>query len=338
MLNLENYALAKNVHVFRQGDLNIAYDVNSGSLHLLDEASYHVLKAIERLQEDRAEIGTESVYQYLKRKRPELDITLESVAEIWEELGALQAEGTLCSNEAPEIPPLYPEEPLIKAICLHVAHDCNLRCAYCFAGTGSFGGKRELMSLETGKKAIDFVLEASRHRNHCEVDFFGGEPLLNFAVLKQLVAYGRERAQARHKTIKFTLTTNGVLLSEEVQQFLEEEDISVVLSLDGRKEVHDRMRPLKGGQGSYDLAVKRITEFIRRRPASSAHATGTYYYVRGTFTHFNPDFDRDVLHMLDLGMNYISLEPVVAGPEDAYALLMTTLQKSWLLTIGWGKN
>ena len=175
------------------------------------------------------------------------------------------------------------------------------------------------MDLETGKKAIDFVLKASRHRKHCEVDFFGGEPLLNFGVVKELVSYGNEAAKSLCKTIKFTLTTNAVLLTEEVQKFLEQEDISVVLSIDGRPEVHDRMRPYANGKGSYAQVTPRLLQFAQKRPESSPYAVGTYYYARGTYTHHNLDFDKDVTHLLDLGMKQISLEPVVANSTQPYA-------------------
>ncbi|WP_040412173.1 thioether cross-link-forming SCIFF peptide maturase [Desulfosporosinus sp. OT] len=318
LLNFERYRLKKNVHSYLQGDLFIAHDVNSGSLHLLDERTFNVLKAIEDLQEVEEKVTSAGINQILRQTR-KLALTEEELAEIIEEMEELRQEGTLFSEEAEGITPNYPEKPIVKAICLHVAHDCNLRCEYCFAGTGAFGGSRTLMDLETGKKGIDFVLESSGHRNHCEVDFFGGEPLLNFGVVKALVEYGKKAGSAKNKTIKFTLTTNGVLLNEEIQNYLEEEEISVVLSLDGRPEVHDRMRPYANGRGSYAKITPLIKQFTTKRPESSPYALGTYYYVRGTYTHYNLDFDRDVIHMADLGIKQISVEPVVAGPEDAYA-------------------
>lgn len=323
MLNLQAYLVKKNIHVYRQGDLNIAYDVNSGSLHVLDDKSYALIKQMEQLQEHGLNVTLNSILSLLEQDIPEL--TAEELGEIWSEFGELQEEGILFSAEAEVKSPIYPEKPLVKAICLHVAHDCNLRCEYCFAGTGAFGGNRTLMDLETGRRAIDFLLEASGHRSHCEVDFFGGEPLLNFPVVQELVHYGKEAAAGCGKTIKFTLTTNAVLLNSNVRNFLEQEDISVVLSLDGRQEIHDRMRPGINGSGSYDKVVPAIQKFIARRPESSPYAVGTYYYVRGTYTHFNPDFDRDVLHMAELGIKRISLEPVVARPEDSYAFQMEDL-------------
>lgn len=326
IFNLEGYRIKKNVHSYRQGDLLIAHDVNSGSLHLLDEGTFDVIKACEDLQEVEKDITLEGINQVLRQAKKRA-LEKEELSEILDELDQLRREGTLFSPEAEAVTLNYPEKPIVKAICLHVAHDCNLRCTYCFAGTGAFGGSRTLMNFETGKKGIDFVLESSGHRNHCEVDFFGGEPLLNFKVVKDLVEYGRKAAADQNKTIKFTLTTNAVLLDEKVQAYFEQEEISVVLSLDGRPEVHDRMRPYADGRGSYAKVTPLIQQFATKRPESSPYATGTYYYVRGTYTHFNLDFDRDVLHMADLGINQISVEPVVAGPEDAYAFQEGDLDK-----------
>lgn len=326
MFNIRGYRIKKNVHSYRQGDLLIAHDVNSGSLHLLDEGTFDVIKACEDLQAVEKEITLEGINLVLNQAGKQA-LEEEELSEILAELDELRKEGTLFSEEAKALTLNYPEKPIVKAICLHVAHDCNLRCKYCFAGAGAFGGSRTLMDFETGKKGIDFVLESSGHRNHCEVDFFGGEPLLNFKVVKDLVKYGRKAAVDQNKTIKFTLTTNGVLLNEKVQAYLEQEEISVVLSLDGRPEVHDRMRPYADGQGSYAKVTPLIKQFVTKRPESSPFAVGTYYYVRGTYTHFNLDFDRDVLHMADLGINQISVEPVVAGPKDAYAFQEGDLDK-----------
>ena len=324
--NIKKYGIKKNVHSYCQGDLFIAHDVNSGSLHLLDRGTFEVIKACEALQEVEKDLTLKGIEQVLKQAGKQAVVD-EEISEILAELDELRKEGTLFSAEAEAVTLNYPEKPIIKAICLHVAHDCNLRCKYCFAGTGAFGGSRTLMDFETGKKGIDFVLESSGHRNHCEVDFFGGEPLLNFKVVKDLVKYGRKTAADQNKTIKFTLTTNGVLLDELVQDYLEQEDISVVLSLDGRPEVHDRMRPYADGRGSYAKITPLFKQFATKRPESSPYAVGTYYYVRGTYTHFNLDFDRDVLHIADLGMDQISMEPVVAGPKDAYAFQEGDLEK-----------
>ncbi|HZK54695.1 MAG TPA: thioether cross-link-forming SCIFF peptide maturase [Desulfosporosinus sp.] len=324
--NIKGYNIKKNVHSYHQGNLWIAHDVNSGSLHVLDEGTFEVLKACEALQEMDKDITLEAVNQALSQVGNKA-IVVEEISGIFDELEERWKEGTLFSGEIAEVTLNYPSKPIIKAICLHVAHDCNLRCKYCFAGTGAFGGSRTLMDFETGKRGIDFVLESSGHRSHCEVDFFGGEPLLNFKVVKELVQYGRKAAADINKTIKFTLTTNGVLLDELVQDYLEQENISVVLSLDGRPEVHDRMRPYADGRGSYSKVTPLFKQFATKRPESSPYAVGTYYYVRGTYTHFNLDFDRDVLHIADLGLNQISMEPVVAGPKDAYAFQEGDLSK-----------
>jgi uncharacterized protein len=324
MLNLKDYDIAKNVHLYRQGGLNIAYDVNSGSLHVLDDQIYSYLQGVIQIQRD----NPQSLADPGKILRTVgSGFADQEREEILAELAELQKEKLLFSPEAEKIEPSYPDVPLIKAMCLHVAHDCNLRCKYCFAGTGPFGGNRELMSLETGQLAIDFLLKHSGRRAQCEVDFFGGEPLLNFQVVRQLIAYGKEKAQEAGKNMKFTLTTNAVLLDEAVADFLEEEGVSVVLSLDGRQEVNDKMRPYAGGKGSYARIVPQILNFIEKRPDSSRYAIGKYYYVRGTYTHYNTDFYKDVLHMADLGIKRISVEPVVAPPQENYAFQAEDLAK-----------
>lgn len=324
MMNYDQYKIAKNVHAYRQGNLNIAYDVNSGSLHVLDDVSFAVLKCMMELQAKNESITIQGIQDLMAKTAGSGVLNFPAqgeneIREILEEFEELAKEGSLFSAQVLEAGPQYPDPPVIKALCLHVAHDCNLRCEYCFAGTGAFGGGRGLMDLETGKKGIDFILQASRHRNHCEVDFFGGEPLLNFDVVKALVHYGNEKAADMGKSIKFTLTTNAVLLDEKVQEFLAQENISIVLSLDGRPEVHDRMRPYANGRGSYDQVITRLQEYVAKQPHTSPYTVGTYYYVRGTFTHFNLDFDQDVKHMDDLGIKHISLEPVVAKPQAVYA-------------------
>ncbi|MHB8126310.1 MAG: thioether cross-link-forming SCIFF peptide maturase [Desulfitobacteriaceae bacterium] len=320
MLNLDDYLVKKNVHTYRQGDLNIAFDINSGSLHLLDDLTYDVINVMEKLQLAGEPVTLGNLYNYLLAESSRTDNFSETqITEVLQEISELQKEGVLFSQEVKPQELFYPQEPLVKAICLHVAHDCNLRCKYCFAGKGSFGGQRTLMDLETGKRGIDFVLYASGNRSHCEVDFFGGEPLLNFPVVKELVSYGKQAAAQKNKTIKFTLTTNAVLLDDKVRNFLKTEDISVVLSLDGRPEVNDQMRPYPNGRGSYPEIVSAVQDFIADFPESSPYAVGTYYYVRGTYTHFNLDFDKDVLHLVDLGIKQISLEPVVASPGESYA-------------------
>ncbi|HWQ88450.1 MAG TPA: thioether cross-link-forming SCIFF peptide maturase [Desulfitobacteriaceae bacterium] len=327
MVNLENYQVRNHVHVYRQKDLNIAFDVNSGSLHLLDDLTHDVIKAMEKLQLAGEMLTSESLYRSMLAGGNEENISRAQIGEILQEMEELQAEGILFSPEADLQVPLYPREPLIKAICLHVAHNCNLSCEYCFAGKGSFGGQRMLMDLETGKRGIDFLLRASGNRAQCEVDFFGGEPLLNFPLVRELVAYGKEAGVSKNKTIKFTLTTNALLLDEEVRSFLKSEDISVVLSLDGRPKINDHMRRYPDGRGSYMEIVAAIRDFIAECPEGSPYAVGMYYYVRGTYTHFNLDFEKDVLHLADLGIKQISLEPVVALPDKPYALREEDLEE-----------
>ena len=209
---------------------------------------------------------------------------------------------------------MFAERPtVVKALCLHIAHDCNLACRYCFAEEGEYHGRRALMSLEVGKKALDFLIANSGSRRNLEVDFFGGEPLMNWQVVKDLVAYGREQEKIHNKNFRFTLTTNGVLLDDEVMEFCNKEMGNVVLSIDGRKEVHDFMRPFRKGAGSYDLIVPKFQKFAESRNQDN-------YYVRGTFTHYNLDFAADVLHLADLGFKQISVEPVVAPPTEDYAI------------------
>ncbi len=295
-MDLTNYDFRANLHRFEQNEVKIVLDVNSGSLHSFDSSAWEALQYLVDSQGD-----WEQVKNKLEDKYSEAE-----AQEIIEELKQLGEEGSLFSADSEPYEINYPKETIVKAICLHVAHDCNLRCEYCFAGTGDFGGDRSLMSLEVGKQAIRFVLEKSGHRRHCEVDFFGGEPLVNFPVVQELVKFGREEAAKAGKSIKFTLTTNAVLLNKQARDFLESNDISVVLSLDGRKQVNDRMRPYADGSGSYDEVAKNIAAFVGNNHNPSPYAVGTYYYVRGTYTHHNLDFDQDVIHMADLGCKQIS--------------------------------
>lgn len=314
MLSLTDYNIAKNVHIYRHRDLNIAYDINSGSFHLLDEKTYNLIEEMIAYQEKTGLIPD------WQSDELGAGLPIKEKEEILRELGSLQQENVLFSKEIEVKEPFYSPYPLIKALCLHVAHDCDLRCRYCFAGTGPFGGRRELMSRETGIKALDLLLKHNGDRPHCEVDFFGGEPLLNFSVVQDLIAYGKKAAAQRGKRMKFTLTTNAVLLDEKKIDFFEQEEISLVLSLDGRKEVNDKMRPFSDGKGSYDLILPKILNLAEKRSGTSRYATGCYYYVRGTYTHYNTDFYRDVLHMADLGIDRISIEPVVASDSDHYAI------------------
>ena len=218
------------------------------------------------------------------------------------------------------IPKIERRDPVVKALCLHIAHDCNLKCRYCFAEEGEYHGKRELMSLEVGKKAIDFLIKASGKRKNLEVDFFGGEPLMNFGVVKGIVEYARSIEKEHNKNFRFTITTNGILLNDEIMDYINKNMHNVVLSLDGRKEVNDRMRPRAGGQGSYDNIVPKFQKLAESRNQSN-------YYVRGTFTRDNLDFSEDVKHFADLGFKQMSIEPVVGPEEDPYSIREEDLPK-----------
>lgn len=239
----------------------------------------------------------------------------DDIVECWDEMQELIAAEELFTKDSyePYITDFAKRPTVVKALCLHIAHDCNLACQYCFAEEGEYHGKRELMSYEVGKKALDFLVANSGNRRNLEVDFFGGEPLMNFQVVKDLVAYGRSLEKEHDKNFRFTLTTNGVLLDDDIMEFANKEMGNVVLSIDGRKEVHDRMRPFRKGAGSYDLIVPKFQKFAESRHQDK-------YYVRGTFTHNNLDFSKDVLHLADLGFKQISVEPVVAQNTDSYAI------------------
>ena len=299
------------IHQYKNNGYNIVLDVNSGSVHVVDDMVYDVIACIE---EDNLE-NTDKItmYQHLKKKFTD---RTEDLSEIVDEIYELKENGMLFSEDIYEksIEAFKNRETVVKALCLHIAHDCNLKCKYCFAEEGEYHGRRALMSYEVGKKALDFLVKNSGSRINLEVDFFGGEPLMNFQVVKDLVAYGRSLEEPYHKKFRFTLTTNGVLLNDDIIAFANQEMSNVVLSVDGRKEVHDRMRPLAGGQGSYDLVIPKFKKVAESR-------NQTNYYVRGTFTHFNKDFAADVCHLADMGFEQISVEPVVAPESDAYALV-----------------
>ncbi len=292
------------VHQYKNNGYNIVLDVNSGSVHVVDDMVYDMIPYYK-------EKGPEETIRLLSGRYPEAELR-EGAADLEE----LTAAGKLYSEDIYED---YIQEivdakkPVVKALCLHIAHDCNLACRYCFAEEGEYHGRRALMSYEVGKKALDFLIEHSGSRRNLEVDFFGGEPLLNWQVVKDLVAYGRRQVKIHNKNFRFTLTTNGVLLNDEVQEFVNREMANVVLSIDGRKEVHDHMRPFRNGKGSYDLVLPRFRKLADSRNQEK-------YYVRGTFTRYNRDFSRDVLHLADLGFRQISVEPVVGTEEEEYAL------------------
>lgn len=291
------------VHQYKNNGRNIVLDVNSGSVHVVDDLAYDAIALYDKKSE-------EEIVQELKGSYPENDIR-----EVLEDIRALKDARQLFTEDIYRdyIMDFKKRKTVVKALCLHIAHDCNLACKYCFAEEGEYHGRRALMSFEVGKKALDFLIANSGNRRNLEVDFFGGEPLMNWQVVKDLVAYGREQEKIHDKNFRFTLTTNGILLNDEVQEFVNKEMGNVVLSLDGRKEINDMMRPFRGGQGSYDQIVPKFQKMAESR-------NQTNYYVRGTFTHYNLDFAKDVLHMADLGFKQISVEPVVAPPEADYAI------------------
>lgn len=291
------------VHQYKNNGYNIVLDVNSGAVHVVDDVMYDVIPMFE-------EHKKEEIVHSLKGKYKEADIE-----EAWEEVKELAEDDQLFTKDEYEgyIDQFKTRPTVVKALCLHIAHDCNLACRYCFAEEGEYHGRRELMTFEVGKAALDFLIANSGNRRNLEVDFFGGEPLMNFDVVKRLVAYGREQEKIHNKNFRFTLTTNGVLLNDDIMEFANKEMGNVVLSIDGRKEVHDYMRPFRKGAGSYDLIVPKFQKFAESRNQDK-------YYVRGTFTHNNLDFSKDVLHLADLGFKQISVEPVVAQPTEDYAL------------------
>ena len=299
-------------------------DVESGSVHVVDDIVYDIIAVLDeysRTNSIRTVLGEEDIVaaEYDKVKdllTSRLPSYEESdIAEAYEEIAWLIEDECLFTDDlyADYIGEFAKRETVIKALCLHIAHDCNLACTYCFAGKGEYHGTRQLMSLEVGKRALDLLVASSKGRRNLEVDFFGGEPLLNFDVVKELVKYGRQLEKEHDKKFRFTLTTNGMLLDDEVMEFVNSEMGNLVLSIDGRKEVHDRMRPRRGGQGSYDEI---LPKFIKA--ANSRNQTN--YYVRGTYTHFNTDFSEDVKHLAELGFEQISVEPVVAPPSEDYAI------------------
>ncbi len=292
------------IHQYRSNGYNIVMDINSGAVHIVDDVVYDVLPLLEEKKRE------EDILAVLSGKYSE-----EAVWEALSECRELEEAGVLFTEDVYEnaIENFSHRPTVVKALCLHIAHDCNLACRYCFAEEGEYHGRRALMSFEVGKQALDFLIANSGNRRNLEVDFFGGEPLMNWQVVKDLVKYGREQEKKHGKNFRFTLTTNGVLLDDEVMEFCNREMANVVLSIDGRKEVHDFMRPFRKGKGSYDLIVPKFRKFAESRNQDR-------YYVRGTFTRHNLDFAKDVLHLADLGFKQISVEPVVALPEEEYAL------------------
>ncbi|MGI6555181.1 MAG: thioether cross-link-forming SCIFF peptide maturase [Bacillota bacterium] len=291
---------SRDIHKFLLHGTRVLLDVNSGSVHIIDELAWDVLEALEQCRGN-----VQAAVSRLKGKYP-----AEEVIEVIGELQKLKQERILFTSDSQvEEWTKQEKEYLVKSLCLNVAHDCNMRCGYCFAAKISFGGKRELMSLEVGQKAIDFLLEQSGSRKHLEVDYFGGEPLLNQGTVQELTRYGAEKAARRGKKIKFTITTNCLLIDDSFIRFVNDYDMQVVLSLDGRQSVHDGVRRTAGGGPTYDTILPRMLKLTESRNHDN-------YYVRGTYTRKNMDFSKDVLHLFDLGFKHVSLEPVVAPPDQ----------------------
>jgi len=298
------------IHQYKLGGYNIVLDVCSGSVHAVDEVAYDIIAMFEA--EPKEKVIAAMNEKYGGRE----DITSADIEECYAQVAALKEEGRLFAEDTFE--PMAGQlkqktAGVVKALCLHVAHTCNLNCSYCFASQGKYHGDRAVMSFEVGKRALDFLMENSGTRRNLEVDFFGGEPLMNFQVVKDLVAYARSVEKERGKNFRFTLTTNGVLVDEDVIDFANRECSNVVLSLDGRKEIHDRYRVDYAGNGSWDNIVPKFQRFVEARG-------GKEYYMRGTFTHANPDFLKDIQQMLDLGFTELSMEPVVCAEGDPAGL------------------
>ena len=298
------------IHQYKLGGYNIVLDVCSGGVHVVDDVAYDIISMFET--ESREGILAAMKEKYVGRD----GITEADIEECYDDVVSLKDSGKLFAPDTFE--PMAGHlkaktSGVIKALCLHIAHTCNLNCSYCFASQGKYHGERAVMTFEVGKQALDFLIANSGSRRNLEVDFFGGEPLVNFQVVKDLVAYARSIEKEHGKNFRFTLTTNGLLIDEDVIEFCNKECHNVVLSLDGRKEIHDRFRVDYAGNGSWDRIVPKFQQLVEARG-------GQGYYMRGTFTHANPDFLKDIQVMLDLGFNELSMEPVVAAPDDPSAL------------------
>ena len=292
------------IHQYKLGGYNIVLDVCSGAVHVVDDVAYDVIAAFEDADRSNA-IST--IYEKYKN-----EVTKEEVEECFAQVQELKDNGQLFKEDSFEPMAGKLKEKtsgVVKALCLHIAHTCNLNCSYCFASQGKYHGERAMMSYEVGKRALDFLIENSGTRRNLEVDFFGGEPLMNFDVVKRLVAYARSVEKEHNKNFRFTLTTNGMLIDDDVIDFANKEMSNVVLSLDGRKEVHDKFRVDYAGRGSWDVIVPKFQKLVEKRG-------GKDYYMRGTFTHHNPDFLEDIKTMLDLGFSELSMEPVVCASGD----------------------
>ena len=303
------------IHKYKQLGLNIVMDVYSGAVHVVDDVMYDMLDYT--LEPFMAEAKCpDYIKEGLKDKYSE-----EELEESYAEICALVNAGQLFTDDCyDEIAKNWNKQSVVKALCIHVAHDCNLRCKYCFADTGEFHGGRSLMSAEVGKKAIDFVINNSGNRKNIEIDYFGGDPLMNFGVVKEITEYAKEEAKKHGKNFRFTVTTNGVLLNDDIKQYINENMSNVVLSIDGTKETNDRMRYRVDGSGSYDTIVPKFQDLAESRNQNN-------YYVRGTFTAYNVDFAKDVIHLADLGFKQTSVEPVVAPETEDYALTSEHIEK-----------
>lgn len=298
------------IHSYHAGNLNIVLDVFSGSVHVVDDVAFSIINQYETRTKE------EIVASVLSEFEGKETLTAADVEECLEQIEGLKTSGRLFTPDSFESKATVLKERgagVVKALCLHVAHTCNLNCSYCFASQGKYHGDRAIMSYEVGKQALDFLVANSGKRHNLEVDFFGGEPLMNFDVVKRLVAYARSIEKEHGKNFRFTLTTNGMLIDDDVIDFANREMSNVVLSLDGRKEVHDRFRVDYAGRGSWETIVPKFRKLVQARGNKN-------YYMRGTFTHANPDFLEDIRTMLDLGFTELSMEPVVCAPEDPSAL------------------
>ena len=299
------------IHCYKLAGLNIVLDIYSGSVHVVDDVAYDIIENHEKT--DREQLCADILSKYPVKK--------EEIEECFAQIEELKQAGKLFTPDTfSSMAGALKQKTagVVKALCLHVAHTCNLNCSYCFASQGKYQGDRAIMSFEVGKQALDFLMEHSGNRRNLEVDFFGGEPLMNFDVVKQLVAYAREQEKERGKNFRFTLTTNGVLVDDDVIEFSNREMSNVVLSLDGRKEVHDRYRVDYAGKGSWEKIVPKFQKFVEARGNKG-------YYMRGTFTHANPDFLKDIEEMLSLGFTELSMEPVVCAPDAPSALTQEDL-------------
>lgn len=302
------------VHQYKNNGYNIVLDVNSGAIHVVDDLVYDIIALLNEKASDNEtayiEGNTDEIVNHLTEK-----YSNAAINEALEDINELIKDEALFTKDIYKdyIMDFKKRETVVKALCLHIAHDCNLACKYCFAEEGEYHGRRALMSFEVGKAALDFLIANSGNRRNLEVDFFGGEPLMNWEVVKELVKYGRSQEEPHNKKFRFTLTTNGVLLNDDILEFANREMSNIVLSIDGRAEVHDYMRPFRNGKGSYELVIPKFIKTAESRNQNN-------YYVRGTFTHHNLDFSEDVLHLADLGFKQISVEPVVAQDSEEYAI------------------